>query len=84
MRIEQGHGLADDAVLLELADAPPARGLGEAHPIGDFRGAQLPVSLEQFQNFGVELVHETPIRFSPVARNIVAQAGRFCHLFATA
>jgi len=34
-------------------------GLGEADAIGDLGGAQLAVALEQVQDSGIQLVHET-------------------------
>src|SRR5665213_2243297 len=55
-RIKERHRLPDDAILLQLPDAPPARRLGKAHPIGNGGCGQRPVLLQEIQNFPVELI----------------------------
>src|SRR6266853_1692259 len=84
MRVQQRHGAPDDAVLLQLLDAPPARGLGQADAIGDLGGAQLAVTLQQLQDSGIQLVHETRCVIPPETRNIVAQPAQVCQTNATA
>ncbi len=81
--IQQRHPLADHPIGLQLLDAPPAGGLGESDAVGDLGGAQLTVALQQVQDFGIELIHETPFLWKPILRNIVAQVTPLYHTFAT-
>jgi hypothetical protein len=76
--------LADDPLLLQLLNAPPAGRLGEPDAIGDLGGRELAVPLQQVQDFGIELIHATPFLIMPVLSNIVAQLAEVRHRFATA
>ena len=55
--VEDGHAPPDDALFLELLDAPPARRGRQADFLGDIGDRKCRVLLQEAENFSVKAVH---------------------------
>ena len=56
--IEDGDAALDDALFLELLDAPPARRRRQPHLLRDVGDGKRRVFLQQAQDFAVEAIHQ--------------------------
>jgi len=79
--MQLSHIIVSVGLGLGIAGAASADGLRV--PVGDLGRRQAAVILELFQDFGIELIHETLSPPFQLPRNIVAQRATGCHAFAT-
>ena len=63
---------------LNFLDAPPAGCLGETHALGHLGCGEACVLLQDVEDFTIELVHETKLRFSNIYRTNIANNWATC------